>query len=157
MLNAVLREINNYFFEYSLGVKEFSYSKDVTFTSSDTLGATDFSDTFIVGEYILVEGSRVNDGVYLISSIDATTITVDATVDLTITTEPERTVTLTKLFIPKELIALIAEIKTYDASVTTGLSSETQGNRSVSYADGGSSWKKAFGTDLSVYKRLRWC
>lgn len=156
MLNSVLREINNYFFEYTLGVKDFSYTKDVTFTGTDTLTASDFSDTFIVGEYILIEDSRVNNGVYLITAIDGTTITIDTTLDLTITTEPEREVTLTKCFIPGELLALVEDIKTYDTNITTGLTSESQGNRSVSYGDS-SGWKKAFTSDLSIYKRLRWC
>ena len=156
MLNAVLREINNYFFEYSSGSKQFSYSKDVTFTTNNTLIASDFSDTFIVGEYILIENSRINNGVFLITAIDGTTITIDATLDLTITTEPERSVTLTKCFIPGELLALIEDVKTYDTNITTGLASESQGNRSVSYGDS-SGWKKAFSSDLSIYKRLRWC
>jgi len=155
MLNSVLEYLNNYFFKYTSTAKEYSYAKDITFTTNNTM-AGDFTDTFLVGEYVLVEGSRINDGVYLISAIDDTTITIDATVDLTIDTEPQIDCTITKLFIPKQLISLIAEIKDYNTNVTTGIASESQGNRSVSYG-GSSGWKSAFSNQLSVYKKLRWC
>jgi len=155
MLNAVLKEINNYFFKYTSGVKNYQFTKDVAFTA-DTLTATSFADTYIAGEYILIEGTRINDGVYLITAIGATTITVDSTLDITISIEPEVETILTKCYIPGSLLALIADIKTYDTKVTTGLASESQGNRSISYA-GSSGWRNAFNSQLSVYKKLRWC
>lgn len=155
MLNSVLEYLNNYFFRYTLGVKSYTFTRDVTFTSANTLTG-DFTSTFLVGEYILIEDTRLNNGVYLITAIDDTTITIDATLDITIDTESEIECTLTKLFIPKPLISLIAEIKTYDASTTSGLVSESQGSRSVSYATM-SGWKTAFGSQLSGYKKLRWC
>jgi len=156
MLNAVLRELNNYFIKYTNGVANFTFSKEVTFTSNDTLTATSFADTFIAGEYIHIEGTRVNDGVYLISAIDATTITIDATVDFTITNEPEVSTTLTKLYIPDDVIQLVDEINTYNTNNEDGVVSESQGNRSVTF-DGGSSWRKAFSKRLSSYRKVRWC
>lgn len=154
MLNEVLNDLNNYFFQYTLGLKKNSYSKDVTFTATDTMEA-DFTDTFIVGEYVLIEGSRLNDGVYLISAIDDTSITIDTTVDITISTEAEISCTITKLYIPKSFIALLAEIKAFNSGSTTGLSSESQGSRSISYS-GDSSWKMAFKNRLSQYRKLGW-
>ena len=155
MLNAVLKYLNNYFFEYTLGAKNYTFSKDVTFTTN-TLTATSFADTFLAGEYVLIEGTRLNDGVYLISTIDATTITIDSTLDLTISAEPEITTTLTKLYIPKELLSLIVTIKTFNANSGSGIASESQGNRSVSYANGSGDWKTAFSPQLSTYRKLRW-
>lgn len=154
MLNEVLRALNNYFYEYTLNAKNHSYTKDITFTSNNGL-AGDFADTFIIGEYIYIEDSRLNDGVYLITEIDDTTITIDATLDITISTEAEISCDITKLYIPKSLIALISEIKTYNTNSTTGAASESQGGRSISY-DGGSSWQKAFSGRLAPYKKLRW-
>lgn len=159
MLNAVLKYLNNYFFQYSNGTKKYTFTKDTTFTTNDTL-AGDFTDTFIAGEYILVEGTRLNDGVYLISSITDSEITIDATLDRTIKTEAEVSTTLTKLYIPDDLLDIIAEIKTYNTNVTDGVSSESQGNRSISYSSdgtGSSGWKNAFASKLSTYKKLRWC
>ena len=159
MLNEVLEYLNNYFFKYTLGVKNYSYSKDVTFTTN-TLTATDFSDTFVVGEYILIEGTRLNDGVYKISAIDGTSITIDATLDITIVAEAEVSTTLTKCYIPKDLVALIAEIKTYNTNTTDGIASESQGNRSVTYttsgSDGASGWQGAIASRLSKYRKCRW-
>ena len=161
MLNAVLNELNNYFFKYSTttGTKQYSFSKDITFTANDTLEA-DFADTFIVSEYVLIEGSRVNDGVYLISAIDDTSITIDTTVDLVIKTEPEASCTITKLFIPQELLQVIAEIKTYNAKANDGVASESIDDYSISYQGGSSdenSWPKVFRGKLGKWKRLGWC
>lgn len=160
MLNAVLRELNNYFIRYVNGVLQFNFSIDITFTASDTLTG-DFTDTFISGEYILIQGSRVNDGVYKINTISATELKIDAAVDILIENESEVTCSVTKLYIPEDLIQLIDKIDMYNTNVTTGISSESQGSRSVSYgtSGGGSSsgWKDAFNSQLSTYKKLRWC
>ena len=159
MLNAVLKSLNNYFIKYTNGSANYSYTKDVTFTSNNTITAvtaSDFADTYIVGEYILIENTRINDGVYLISAITDDAITVDATLDITISTEGEVEATMTKCYIPDELIDLITEIKTYNSSTTEGIASESQGSRSVSY-NGQSGWLNAFNSRLSVYKKLRWC
>lgn len=160
MLNEVLEYLNNYFIEYTSGAKNYSYTKDVTFTTNDTLTATDFSDTYIIGEYILIEGTRINDGVYKVSDIDATTINIDTGVDYTIDAEPEVSTTLTKCYIPKDLLALVEEISTYNANVTDGLTSESQGQRTVNFANGSSGgssgWQGAFASRLSKYRKMRW-
>lgn len=159
MLNEVLEYLNNYFYKYTLGVANYTFTKDVTFTTN-TLTASDFSDTFVAGEYIKIEGTRLNDGVYKISAVDATTITVDGTLDIAIESEAEVETTLTKCYIPKDLISLIAEIKTYNTNTTDGIVSERQGERSVTYgtsSSGGSTgWQNAFASRLSKYRKLRW-
>lgn len=156
MLNSVLKELNNYFTKRTSGVLNYSFSVDSTFTAPATI-AGDFTDTFIAGEYIIIQGTRINDGVYLITSINDSSITIDTDVDISIKTEPEVTSTLTKAYIPPELIELIAEIKDYNDNNEDGLASEKQGNRSVSYgAVKRSGWKNAFGSRLSPYKKVRW-
>lgn len=149
MLNEVLKYLNRYYKTTDV------YTKDVTFTADDTLTA-DFTDTLIASEYFLVEGTRLNDGVYKVSANNTTSITIDTTVDLAIISEPEIATTITRLDIPRELLSLVEEIKTYNNGVVDGVSSETQGSRSVSY-ESGSSWQNAFSTRLSKYKKLRWC
>lgn len=168
MLNAVLNELNNFFFRFSsnitntnfpVGNIQFQFSVAAAFTSPDTI-LGDFTDTYISGEYILIEGSRLNDGVYLISAIDTSSVTIDTTVDFLISTEPEVTCTFTKLFIPQDVVQLIDDIDTFNTSFTEGVSSESQGNRSVTYTtsvNGGTGWVNAFNTRLNVYKKLRWC
>jgi len=150
MLNAVLREINNYFKDCD----SLSFTKDVVFTADDTLTG-DFTDTFFAGEYILIEGTRLNNSVYLIASVNDTTITIDTTVDRLIKTEPSVSATITKCSIPDDLIDTVAKMKAYNANVTTGISSESQGNRSVSYGNY-NGWVSAFNSLLSTYRKLRW-
>jgi len=159
MLNEVLRELNNFFIKRNSSGIELQFSVDSTFTTNDTITG-DFTDTFLVGEYIKIENTRLNDGVYLITAIDTGSITIDSTLDLTIQTEPEVTTTFTKLFIPGDLVDLIAEITTFNTSSTNGIASESQGDRSISYtssSSGDTSWRNAFNSRLSSYRKLRWC
>jgi len=148
MLNEVLKQINNYF----LG--DTVHEVDVTFTATDTLEG-DFTDTFQAGQYIYVYNSLLNDGVYKILTITDTTITIDATVDLLIDTESVSSVGLIQCAIPKTLLAIIADISLYSTNIQDGISSESQGGRSVSYS-GGSSWSSAFSGRLAPYKKVRW-
>lgn len=149
MVGQVLRYLNDYFIRYYCGVRQYSYTKDATF-SSDTISATSFDDTFLAGEYIKIYGSRLNDGVYKITEANTDNIVLDAT----LTTEEEISVELTKCFIPIDLLEIIEEIDTYNSNVTDGISSESQGNRSVSYV--GSGWKQAFQARLAPFKKVRW-
>lgn len=170
MLNAVLNELNNFFFRFSSNIIntsflrpnlniQFQFSIDATFTAPDTITG-DFTDTYLVGEYIKINDSRLNDGVYLITAIDNSSITIDTTVDFLIKTEPEIQCLFTKLFIPSDVVQLIDDINTFNTSVSNGVSSESQGNRSITYStgsNGSTGWVQAFNSRLSVYRKLRWC
>jgi len=154
MLNEVLKQINNYF----LG--DTVHEVDVTFTTTDTLEGN-FTDTFQAGQYIYVYNSLLNDGVYKILTITDTTITIDATTDILIDTESVSSVGLIQCVIPKTLLAIIADISLYSTNIQDGISSESQGGRSVSYNGGaqggsGSSWTSAFSNRLGPYKKVRW-
>lgn len=165
MLNEVLNYLNNYFPVSTRKAVDrgmilpiwnsfYQYEVDATFTTNDTISG-DFEDTYLVGEYIRIENTRLNDGVYLITAIDDTSITVDATLDITISTEEEITTLFTKCNIPKQLVSLIADIKTYDSASNDGIKSETQGDRSVSY-NIDSSWQAVYKNKLGRYKKLGW-
>ncbi len=159
MLNAVLKELNNFFIRTNNSGIEFQFTVDSTFAADNSITG-DFTDTFIVGEYILLEDTRINDGVYLITAIDNASITIDNTIDITLQDEAAVETTFTKLNIPSDLVQLIAEITTYNTNTTDGISSESQGNRSVSFgtsSNGDTSWRQVFNSRLSVYRKLRWC
>ncbi|MHA1302990.1 MAG: hypothetical protein ACTSPI_04735 [Candidatus Heimdallarchaeaceae archaeon] len=132
----------------------YQYSRDIEFTTTNTLTG-DFADTYLAGEYIRIQGSRLNDGIYLIDTINDTTITIDATIDQIIRTEPEIGIVLIKAHIPQDLITLISEIKTYNSTGIIPIAGESQGNRSVTYAKD-SSWKSVYNGQLSIYKKLGW-
>jgi hypothetical protein len=155
MLNEVIRYLNNFFYRLTLGLTNFSFTRDLTFTASTNKVAGDFTDTFIVGEYVQILGSRLNDGIYLVKVITTTELTIDETVDLTFTDETEIECTITKLYIPNELVSLIADIKTYEATANNGVLREKQGSREVDYA-GSSTWSSVFASRLNKYKKVRW-
>lgn len=151
MINAILNYLNNYFEDY-----DYIYQVDATFTSNDTITGI-FTDTLLAGEWFKLSGTRLNDGIYLISEIDDDTITIDTTYDKTISTESEvEDATFIKVAIPSELVALTATINTYNSNAQDGIASESQGSRSVTYASGGSSWMDVFASKLSQWRKLRW-
>lgn len=153
MLNEILNYLNNYFQD-----NDYSYTIDCTFTGNDTIEG-DFADTFLVGEYIRIRDTRLNDGVYLISAIDDTSITIDTTVDYIIRTEAEVSTRLVKADIPRDFISLVSDIETYNTNNTTaGATSESIDDYSVSYdsdtISGG--WQGAFKGKLARFKKMRW-
>ena len=159
MLNEVLNYLNNYFeqpnlYQYSAIVYQFTV--DTTFTATDTLGGA-FEDTVIAGEYIRLQGTKLNDGVYLITANDATSLTIDATLDIAVATEAEISTTIKKSYIPAALLTIIAAIKVYNASTgAQGVKSESQGKRSITYAGNDNSWIGVYRSKLAPYKRLGW-
>ena len=150
MINAVLNYINNRFLNYS-----YQSLIDSTFTAPDTIDGV-FTDTFMVGEWVEISGTRLNDGIYLVSAIADDSMTVSTSYDKSIVTEAETDdVLYIKCDIPSELVSLVTTIKTYDDGTDDGLSSESQGGRSVSYG-GNSSWTSVFSSKLSRWRKLRW-
>ena len=170
MLNTTLDYLANYFTEpnrkfynyqtYLTTTQRYIYEYPIqaTFTATDTISG-DFEDTFLVGEYIKIEGSRLNDGVFKIAAIDNTTLTIDTNFDQLIKTETEISVAMIKCFIPESLTDLIAEIKTYtDSHTVDGVKSESIDDYSITYTDeaGKSGWQGVFKGRLAQYKRVRW-
>lgn len=151
MLNAVLKYLNNYFSEDTEPV-----TYDLTFIADGTISA-DFSEsTIISGQYVRICGTKLNDGVYKVTAKDDSSLTIAETYDFKILTEAEITGTVQVLDIPRDLIAVIDDVTTYDATSTDGIASESQGARSITYAgDGGSGWKGIFQSKLSTYRRVR--
>ena len=113
----------------------------------------DFNYTALVGQYININGSILNDGVYKITEISSNKITVDSS-----TLIPEDSsvfINIIYLAIPKSLLDLIVEIKTYidGQSTSANIKSESQGNVSITYVNG-SDWQSAFKTQLSSYRNI---
>jgi hypothetical protein len=150
MINQVLNYINNRFLNYS-----YQSLIDSTFTAPDTIDGV-FTDTFMAGEWVEISGTRLNDGIYLVSAIADDSMTVSTSYDKLIIAEVEtEDVLYIKCEIPSELVSLVATIKTYDDSAEVGLSSESQGGRSVSYGSGDSSWTSVFSSKLSQWRKVR--
>jgi hypothetical protein len=87
-----------YIDDYVDGTETYTGTNVSFQTSLNTITRT--SGTFVglleSGSYVKVEGSGGNDGTYLVSSVAALTVTLDASTPLTITEGAGASVTLTK-------------------------------------------------------------
>lgn len=100
---------------------------------------------YIVGQYIYIKDSIMNDGIYKITTITGNKINLDLTAEPT-------TITVYALAIPKSLLNLTTEIEAYGEK-DESLSSESIDDYSVSFKNG-SGWEKAFASKLAPYKRV---
>ena len=165
MLNKVLRYLNNYFMNTKLvqtGTgfiydRQYEYNKEISFTATDTING-DFEGTYIAGEYVRIQGSRINDGVYKVSANNNTSLTIDTDIKA-VKTEGAVSVLISKCYIPDELIDLVSDISSWvDNNSVDGVASESIDDYSITYDSNTSSggWQGAFQGKLSQYKKLRW-
>lgn len=110
-----------------------------------------FYNDYVAGQHILIEGTLVNDGVYLIADVSPSKLTLDATLT------PENTsgyLYLYGLSVPKGFRELATEIQTWvTKSEKVGIASESIDGYSVSFKDGGG-WGRAFKDKLTPYRRI---
>ena len=142
MLSKLCEEVNNYF-------ERTSESIIATITGSTIIGVFDYD--YYLNQYIHIKGSILNDGVYKIVSFENNIITVAETL---IDEDTDEYCIISGLAIPNTFINLATEITTYENASETGITSESQGNRSVTYSGG--TWQETFKKKLSLYKKMRW-
>jgi hypothetical protein len=142
MLEQVLRYLNNFFVERSIGGTEVLQNGVVV---NDATG-------FIVGQYIYLKDSLLSDGLYTIEAITGTTLTLSLTEDL----KPETAaIRVYGLMIPKQVIALSEEIATANASNPSGLVQERLGDYSVTYGySDTASWISRYKTRLAPWRKV---
>lgn len=146
MITELLEYLNNWFIDtHESGKFEFKASLDAT--PIYTIEAPFYQD-YLVGQYISVDGSKLNDGVYKVTAVESGKITVDTQV-LTETAS----ISLWGLAVPKQVVSLAGEIAEYKASNLEGIASETQGSRSIAYKNG-SGWEDVYKQRLIPYRRL---
>lgn len=111
-----------------------------------------FGEDYVVGQYVYIHGSKINDGVYKVISATSSKITVDATLT---PEDTDRTIYVIGCAIPKSFLDLVAEIEAYETnnSGKDGIASETISRYSVSYVNGGG-WNKVFSSKLSKYRAI---
>ena len=142
MLNAVMTEIKNHFAISAECVP-------VTFDVDGIRG--NFRYGYLVGQYVWVKNSTVNDGVYQIVGIEGSKMTLDGTFGII-----NADISLFGLSVPKEFLELVDKISTLSNTETVGLKSESLGDYSASYKDG-SEWESTFRTKLNKYRRMFDC
>ena len=142
MIGEILKYINKWF------VDTLESSTEYTIVTDGVEGT--FNESYVVGQYISIDGSKVNDGVYKLTAVSTVKLTV---ADTLIAEDTDNYIDIWGLAIPSEIINLDVKITAYDALASQGVVSESQGSRSVSY-DGNSSWQNAFKSTLSRYKSI---
>lgn len=142
MLYKILNEINNFFEVNTDGVVMVFSAKTIT---------GNFGYTYYPNQYIRINGSLLNDGVYKVVSLVGNVLTIEET----LTDEDTNNIAyISGLSIPNDIISLATEISTFNSGSEMGVVSESQGNRSVTYSSG--TWQGVFKSKLAPYKKLRW-
>lgn len=143
MLEQILKYINNFFVVTTRSVTAIAQAKITVDDASD----------FVVGQYVYLNQSKLNDGVYKIIEITGNDLTFDPADDVQV--EPAGEAILYGLAIPKAVLALKDEITTYNTANPNNLQSETLGDYSATYAAGkNASWTAAFASRLAPYRRV---
>lgn len=138
MLNDIMTQVNNHF------IKDVETGQYSIFTKT----ISGLRNEYLVGQYVWVYNSLLNDDVYKITAVGTGSITVESTDNLTSETGD---FTVFGLAVPKDFLRLVAEVTAYKGS--EGVSSESIGKYSVSYKDGGG-WSEAYRNRLNKYRRL---
>ena len=133
ILEEVLGYLNN-FFVYAHAPSVF-IDCDAT-AKTISLADTDYTwDDYAldpkVDQYIRIEGSRLNDGVYKVTAVSETSVIVDTTLIDEESDEDLDHVTIYELAIPQTLLSLITEM--IDWSGTNNVKSEKLGPHSITY------------------------
>ncbi len=129
MLEQILKNINNYFKKSSGVITEIQADGFISY------------DEFFLGQYVKIEGSILNDGVYRIKEKQG---------DKYITYEDlqvENNISYVYgLAIPREILRLSEQVENH----VKGIKSETLGDYSVTYDD----WKVAYKEELSRWRKV---
>ncbi len=142
-MEKILSEINNYFYKfYEIG--EYEIKNNAVVVKGD----------YLEGQYIRIEGSTLNDGVYKVKTVVDKTLTIDAQ---TLDDEKFEGV-ISSLGVPKRLINLLPEIEKYEAeNKISPITSESIGVYSYTLATDSNgkviSWEQAFANELKRYKK----
>lgn len=144
MIDQVMKEVNNHFV-YS----DEKISLDIVDPNQIT---GDFKERYLPGQYICLNGTILNDGVYKILNINGKTITLDT--DALLDEQTEGISFIFGLRPPKAFLSLVAEIESYAANNNKdGISSEAIDDYSVSFKEDGG-WKSVFKAKLNTYRRM---
>jgi len=140
MIEQVLQAINNYFVDDHC---------DLTEVMLDGINVKR-PDKFVQGQYILILGSKMSDGVFTVLDVTGNKLTLDLEVDLI----PEQTKNMVacSLSIPRAVLNLADEIEAYNAKNDGSVASESLGDYSVTYGDG-ATWITVFRNKLAPYKK----
>lgn len=124
-----------------------------------------FSETGIIGlrknDTIQISGSKLNNGLYIVESVDGKKITVQG--KLQFFEGNDSSAFLTKIEYPADILSGVRKLLKYDAKMAdkTGLKSKTVSRMSETYFDQNASenvngYPAALMSFINKYKLLRW-
>lgn len=142
-MQKILDSINNYFYKF---YESGNYS-----INTNTIKV---KGKYIIGQYVRIEGSTLNDGVYKVIFVDGQNITLES---LTMRDEEFEGI-ISSLAIPSDLISLKAKIETYESeNKPSAIVSESFGNYSYSLATNANgqalTWQEVFSNELKPYRK----
>lgn len=140
MIQEVLQYLNNYF-----------VVDTVDSSLIETDGITVLENKFVVGQYILVLYSKLNDGVYKISGITGNKLSIDTDLDLL---EESGAFYVCGLAIPRAVLTICGEIDTYNTNHSSMARSESLGDYSVTWGNDDVSWISSFRKRLAPYRKV---
>ena len=144
-MDKILNSINNYFYRF--------FERGIYNIKANTIIV---KGKYIIGQYIRIEGSTLNDGVYKVASVEGQNITLESS---TIKGEEFEGV-ISSLAIPNDLISLKAKIEVYESeNKPSAIVSESFGNYSYSLATNTNgqalTWQEVFSNELKPYKKMK--
>ena len=119
-----------------------------------------FSEKYIVGQYIWIRESIVNDGVYKITNVD---LNSKLTLDATLTSEDVESefITVYGLAVPNAFLDIVTDIESWKTANAgkEGVASESIDDYSISFGTGSNgamanTWQVAFESRLTAYKQV---
>ncbi len=148
MISKIMNHLKNHFVDNS-----YAELDHFGIVSDGIVGS--FSETYIVGMYLIIRKSYLNDGIYEITGVTSNKLTLDATLNAENTGD---TIYIIGSTPPKDFLDLVTDISNFTEK-GIGVKSESIDDYSVSYDDDGS-WQSVFANKLNDYRRvyddLRW-
>lgn len=110
-----------------------------------------FHQKYVAGQYLWVKASLANNGVYKVTDVESTKLTLDATLN----PENVETICIFGCSPPSGFLALVTDIENFVQNNGTkdGISSEKIDDYSIAFSSGGG-WADAFKTRLGQYRRM---
>lgn len=144
----------NYFENYDVQVS----SSTIAFGSDEITADYDFDDYgFDDDQWIRVKGSYRNNGIYKISSVSSSTITIDTddSIDSITTEDLDDYVTITKIEYPKALKLIIAKMINHHLNDNKDdIKSESISRYSVTYQDSINGYPKSIISGLNRWRKV---
>lgn len=154
-VEEVLGYLNNYFvytYAPNVYIDITASTKTIALADSDY----DFDDYALdikVGQYVRIEGTRLNDGVYKVATVGTTSFTVVETLIDEVSDEDLDYVTIYELAIPQKLLSIITEMIAW--SGTNNVKSESLGPHSITY-DKPVTVFNSFESRIKRWKKVGW-